>query len=131
MSSFILTRTLNVRIWLSKNIHLRLKKRVQENTYTKEKKLNHNSLWYGSNYLAPWSNFICSIEKFDVWLVRKHWFLTRPRFHDDGWLRRRWCGSSTNIFVLFLLQLIFHGFRLTHETTQTCVSLFRYAGIKF
>ena len=34
-----------------------------------------------------------------------------------------------HIFVLFLLKLIFHGFRLTHETTLTCISPFRYAGI--
>ena len=37
----------------------------------------------------------------------------------------------THIFVLFLLKLIFHGFRLTYETTQTCVSLVSNAGIEF
>ena len=33
MSSFMLTRTLNVRIWLSKNIHLFLKKNEFNKTF--------------------------------------------------------------------------------------------------
>ena len=93
MSSFILNKTLNVCIWLSKNIYLRLKRRVQKIISIKEQKLNHSNLWYGSNYLAPRSN---------VWLGRKHWFLTRPRFHDDRWLRRRWCGSNKYFCFVFV-----------------------------